>query len=215
MIITFLIAHWIEIFGVITGAGSVYYLARDKGKPGWILGIINSVFFMILFAQQLLFADFTLNAYYLVTSALGLYWWMRGSKKKTLPITHLSRKGWIWVAVIAILGTAAFGTFLGSMTIAQFVYIDSFTTVLSFIGQWLLAKRVFDNWYIWIAADVIDIGLYAWKGLIFVTIMTAVYMVLCVMGIMKWRKDEALEKSETLEVPAPTFAGKLVEGAVG
>ena len=216
-ILEWLFVKWIQVFGVLTGAGSVYFLARNNGKVGWTLGIINAVFFVILFAQQLLFADVTLNLYYFVTSAMGLYWWMRGKAKQPLPITHLSKKGWVAVAAVAIVGTALFATFLGYMTIAQFVVIDSFTTVLSFIGQYLLARKIFDNWYIWILADIIDIGLYAVKGLWLVVAMTAVYMVFCVMAIFKWKKDELAEGAEAaeLEETPTTFAGRLAEQGAG
>lgn len=206
-VISWLAAHWIELIGVITGAGAVFFLAQNErkffglsaGTIGWTLGVINAVFFMILFFNQLLFADLTLNAYYFITSALGLYWWQskRGREGKPVrPITRLSTKGWLTVVAITVIGTWAFGTFLGEMTIAQFVYIDSFTTVLSFIGQYLLARKVFDNWYLWIIADVIDIGLYAYKGLYLVVGMTAVYMVFCVMGIIKWKRDEVAPVAE-------------------
>jgi nicotinamide mononucleotide transporter len=199
-ILEWLIINWIQVVGVLTGAGSVYFLARNNGKV----------------AQQLLFADVTLNLYYFVTSSLGLYWWMRGAKNRPLPITHLGKKGWIVVAAAAILGTALFATFLGYLTIAEFVVIDSFTTVLSFIGQYLLARKIFDNWYIWIVADIIDIGLYAAKGLWLVVAMTAVYMVFCVMAIFKWKKDEIAETeaAELAETPN-TFAGRLVENGAG
>ena len=203
---SWLAANWIQLFGVITGAGAVFFLAKNEnryfgissGVIGWTLGIINAVFFMVLFYQQLLFADLTLNAYYFVTSAMGLYFWKfhTGRNKKVRPISHLSWKGWLAVTLVTIVGTWAFGTFLANMTIAQFVYIDSFTTVLSFIGQYLLARKIFDNWYLWILADIIDIGLYAYKGLYLVVGMTVVYMVFCVMGILKWRKDEEAPVAE-------------------
>ena len=206
-VLSWLGVHWIELIGVITGAGAVFFLAQNErqffgvsaGVIGWTLGVINAVFFMVLFFNQLLFADLTLNAYYFITSALGLYWWQskRGREGKPVrQITRLSWKGWLAVTLITIGGTWAFGTFLGSMTIAQFVYIDSFTTVLSFIGQYLLARKVFDNWYLWIIADVIDIGLYAYKGLYLVVGMTVVYMVFCVMGIIKWKRDESAPLAE-------------------
>src|SRR5690606_13688553 len=97
----------------------------------------------------------------------------------------------IWVA-----GAAIMGFILDTTTPTDVAYIDSFTTVGSLIAQFLLARKIFENWYIWIFVDVIDIGLYLFKGLPMVAGMTVIYMIFCVIGVMKWRKDEKKEKAE-------------------
>ncbi len=202
-ILNWLSAHWLELFGVLTGIGSVLFLAKNKAVLGWGFAIVNAVFFIVLMLQAHLYADFTLNVYYLVTSIWGFYIWKFGRKAPVyegevrLPkkITHLTWKGWVLTIAIVVVGTLLFGTFLRDMTDASFPMIDSMTTVMSFVGQFLLARKVFDNWYIWIAADVVDIGLYFVKGLFLVSAMTGIFMVLCVMGIVIWRRVEAKERA--------------------
>lgn len=192
--INWIITNWIMVVGVLTGGGSVLFLALNRAKIGWLLGIINAVFFVILMAKYHLYADVTLNTYYFFTSAAGLFWWLKGGKAKTpLKIQRLSKRGWIYVGIAAIIGTLTMGWALATFTAASIPYIDTFTTVLSFIGQFLLARKFFENWYIWIAADVIDIGIYMFKGLPLVAALTVVYIVLCVAGIIKWRKIEREE----------------------
>lgn len=198
-IINWLSANWIELFGVLTGAGAVFFLARNNGLVGWSLGVINAVFFTVLFFDVNLFADLTLNVYYFVTSALGLYWWKFGGRgeRKERKISHLDVPGWLkWVAVW-IVGTFIMGYVLNTYTAADIAYLDSFTTVGSLIGQFLLARKVFENWYIWIFVDVIDIFLYGYKGLWMVVGLTAVYMALCVMALGKWRAVEQGEQDDS------------------
>src|SRR5574338_87743 len=199
-----LLANWIELFGVLTGIRAVFYLARNRATFGWGFGIINAIFFMVLMFQAHVYADLTLNAYYLVTGDYGYYVWRAGAKAKTTevrlpkPITHLNWKGWLLTAAVIAVGTLLFGTFLSNMTDASFPMIDSLTTVMSFVGQFLLARKIFDNWYIWIAADVIDIVLYFVKDLFLVSGMTGIFMVICVMGIIKWRHVERKEKTDAI-----------------
>ena len=190
-----LVTNWIQVFGVLTGGLAVLFLALNKPVLGWSFGIINAVFFIVLMTQYHLYADTTLNVYYFITSSLGLYWWLRGGKNKTpLKITHLTGKGWLFWIGVTLVGTAIMGFILSSYTAAEIPYLDSLTTVMSFVGQFLLARKIFDNWYIWIAADVIDIGIYVNKGLPLVAVLTAVYMAFCVIALFKWRQ---VEKEET------------------
>jgi len=200
--IQFLFSDWIQTIGVITGAGAVLFLALNKAKIGWTLGVINAVFFTVLMFQYMLYADVILNVYYLFTSAFGLLYWLgwmkRKSDEKKAPakISHMNLKSWLFWGAIWVAGAAIMGFILDTTTPTDVAYIDSFTTVGSLIAQFLLARKIFENWYIWIFVDVIDIGLYLFKGLPMVAGMTVIYMIFCVIGVMKWRKDEKKEKAE-------------------
>lgn len=204
--IQFLFSDWIQTIGVITGAGAVLFLALNKAKIGWTLGVINAAFFTVLMFQYMLYADVILNVYYLFTSAFGLVYWLgwmkrRGDRKKApAQITRMSGKSWLIYGTIWIIGSAVMGFVLDTTTGTDVAYIDSFTTVGSLIAQFLLARKVFENWYIWIFVDVIDIGLYIYKDLHMVAGMTVVYMVFCILGILKWRRDEKKEREESVTI---------------
>lgn len=208
-----LLSNWIELFGVITGIGSVFFLARNKAALGWTFGILNSGLFIVLMFNAQLFADVTLNGYYFVTCIYGFFIWKYGRKTKDglapKPITRLGVKGYVVLAAIVLVGTYLFGTFLTNMTIADYAYVDSFTTMLSFVGQYLLARKVMDNWYVWITADVVDIPLYIAKDLFMVAGMTGIFMVLCIMGIIHWRKVE----HEEMQDADPPLVARVAEGA--
>lgn len=207
---TWLFGDWIQFIGFLTGGGAVFFLARNNGLVGWTLGVINSVFFGIMFFGEMLLADFTLNLYYFFTSGAGLFWWIKlerdrrrgievGAKKKETisTISHLDGRAWMrWIA-IWVAASAGMGFVLDTFTPADIAYLDSFTTVGSLIGQYLLVRKVFENWYIWIFVDVLDIGIYAYKGLFPVVVLTVIYMVLCVVGIITWRR---VERGEAVDI---------------
>lgn len=203
---TWFAAHWIELFGVLTGGAAVWFLARDRGPIGWTFGVINAVFFTVLFIGAKLYADTILNLYYFVTSGVGLYLWKfggrRGVAKAPLPIGRVSLNWSLALAAITVVGTFLMGWLLQTTTDTDVAYIDSFTTVLSLVGQFMLMRKWIANWYVWLLADAVDVGLYAYKGLYLVTALTVVYGFMCVMGIIKWRKVERVERLNGGVVPA-------------
>lgn len=66
---------------------------------------------------------------------------------------------------------------------------DSFTTALSLLGIWALAHRYLEQWFIWIAVDVVTCALYAYKELPFKSSLYALYVIIAVFGYFRWRRQ--------------------------
>lgn len=170
---------------------SVLFLAMNKRAIGWWFGLFGSITLAVVVFQGAFYADFLLMLYYVVTCAYGLYLWRFKPAKldrAERPIMSTPRNAWPVMAVIVVVLTLVFGygfTLLGS----DIAYIDSFTTAISVVAQYALAKKWFGNWGLWIFADVIDIPLYASKGLAGVALLTTVYLGLCLYALVKWSAD--------------------------
>ena len=67
-------------------------------------------------------------------------------------------------------------------------YGDSFTTALSILGMWLLAKKHVEQWWFWFVVNIISCALYAWKGLYTTSILFGIYSIISVFGYFKWKK---------------------------
>jgi nicotinamide mononucleotide transporter len=201
VVMNWLTANWIEVFGVLTGAICVWYLAKNKAVLGWSFGIVNAAFFVVLFFQNRIYAETALNGYYLVTCIWGLYLWKfrkrNDEDKAGVPITRINRNQMTWVAIWLAGGTAV-GTWLLGFTDTDVAFLDAITTTASLIAQYLLAKKVFENWYIWIAADVLYVGLFFYKGLYLTSGLYVVFMAICVKGLIEWKKVEAQERNAVL-----------------
>jgi nicotinamide mononucleotide transporter len=65
---------------------------------------------------------------------------------------------------------------------------DSFTTALSIVGIWALAHKYLEQWFIWIAVDVVTSVLYFYKDIPFKASLYAIYVVIAVFGYIKWRR---------------------------
>ena len=88
--------------------------------------------------------------------------------------------------------------FLVSMIIIAWILIhytdstvpwcDSFTTALSIIGMWMLARKYLEQWWVWMVVDVVCVGLYFYKELYFTSALYALYAIIAVFGWVNWKK---------------------------
>jgi nicotinamide mononucleotide transporter len=179
----------LEISGVISGILCVYLAARNN-ILSWPLAIISVSIYIIIFYETKLYADAGLQVYFLITNIYGWYFWSRKSEKDDkVPVSFASGKS-IFLSLIAILiFTLLLGTFLYRGTDASFPYIDSFCTACSLVAQLFLARKIIENWLIWIFVDIIYVGVYLMKDLHLTAGMYALYVLIAAMGYINWKKE--------------------------
>lgn len=184
---------WLEVIGVITGLLCVY-LAAKNNIWNWPFAIVSVTIYIFIFFEARLFADMGLQFYFFVVNIYGWYYWSRKpvTESKT-PVTRITRKE-ILLAVPAVL---IFTFILGSLlkyTTASYPYIDSFCTACSLVAQVFLARKVVENWLIWIFVDIIYVGVYLFKDLQLTALMYAIYVIIAIMGYMDWKKEARKQK---------------------
>ena len=179
----------LEIIGTVTGLIHLVLLTREK-ISAWIFGIICVAIFAYVLYHQQLYSDAILNAIYIPLNIYGWYNWSRRKKEtSTVHVSRLSSNAIGIVIAIILSGTIAWGYFMASQTDADFPFIDAFTTVASLTAQFLLTQKKIDNWVIWIIVNLVTIPLYYYKGLYFFSGLFVVYLVLCISGLLEWRKQ--------------------------
>jgi len=189
----------LELFGVIIGLLYLYF--EYKGSIYlWIVGIIMPIIYIKIYYDAGLYADMGCNIYYLLASFYGLAVWTlpgRKTKKlseekseqtKELKISHVPLKYWFPQAIISIALFFIMGYVLKAYTNSNVPYWDSFTTTLSIIGMWQLARKYIEQWLTWIAVDAVSVGLYCYKGLYLTAILFFIYTLISVAGYFKWQR---------------------------
>ena len=130
-----------------------------------------------------------LQAIYIVLSLYGWYYWLRGGPRgDAAPVVRLGLRAGFVLGVLGAAGATGVGYGLATWTDADLPYWDATTTAFSLVGQWLLAKKVLENWLVWIAVDVLYVGIYVYKELYLTAGLFGLYTVLAVAGFFAWRK---------------------------
>ena len=189
---------FMEIFTLVTGVIYIILEIRQKNFM-WVVGILTSVAAMWVFFCQGLYASFALNAYYLVTSFIGLWQWGRAKMmlKQTddAPVQgddiHLNRLTLKTIAVSALLVVA--GTFVLSEVMAALEnpmsVMDASVAVLSAVATWWLVRSYLEQWWLWIIADALSTIMCATQGLWWMTALYAAYSLSAVYGYIHWKRN--------------------------
>ncbi|MEO6524834.1 MAG: nicotinamide riboside transporter PnuC [Mucilaginibacter sp.] len=187
----------LEVVGVITGLLCVYLAARNN-IWNWSFAIVSVGIYIFIFWDSKLYADMGLQFYFMVMNIYGWYFWSRKPKTEAktpvLKITHTEVS--LSIAAVIVF-TGLLGILLKKNTDAAFPFIDSFCTACSLVAQVFLARKVLENWLIWIFVDVIYVGVYSFKHLNLTALMYAIYIAIALMGYLDWRKD--YRKQQTIQ----------------
>lgn len=104
-----------------------------------------------------------------------------------LPITFFPRRLVLRTLGFFLLAWAATYYVLVAYTNSTVPLLDAFTNALSFVGLWALARKYVEQWLFWIAVDVVCCYLYVVKGIPFKAGLYGLYVVIAVMGYIKWK----------------------------
>ena len=178
-----------EIIGTILGLVSVWLTVRQNIWC-WPTGLVMVALYAVVFFQAKLYADAGLQVVYFALQIYGWYEWLRGGKARSkLNVTRVRLRLGVVLVVIAATATAAMGYMLATKTDAALPYWDSTATVLSLIAQWMLARKIIENWLVWITVDLLSIGIYAAKALYPTMALYAAFLALAALGWIEWRKS--------------------------
>ena len=202
---SFLQAHWLDI--TTTVLGLAYIILEYKASLWmWVVGFLMQALGIVLYYQKGLYADCGMEFYYLSMTVYGYWRWVSKSHPKaqepsaTLPhreglgVSRFPRRLILpWMLLIATIWAVIYWL-LVTFTNSNVPLADSFTTALSIVGIWALAHKYLEQWFIWIAVDVVTCVLYFYKDIPFKASLYALYVVIAVAGYFKWRKMMKGEK---------------------
>jgi nicotinamide mononucleotide transporter len=131
---------------------------------------------------------------YAVLSLYGWYEWLYGGEGRTeLRVTRTPPRLAALLTLIAAAGSALLGTLLRHSTDAALPFMDSFLSSTSLVAQWMMTRKLLENWLVWIGVDVLYVGMFLFKGLYLTAGLYAVFLALAVRGYLDWRRSTAEE----------------------
>lgn len=183
----------LEILGTLVGL--IYlWLEYRASIHLWIAGIVMPSIYLFVYYDAGLYADFGINLYYLLIAVYGWTAWKYGHKflsqkteMKELPITRMPIRGWIKAGIAFAAAQLLIARILIYHTDSTVPWIDAFTTALSIVGMWMLARKYIEQWMVWMTVDVVSAGLYIYKELYFTAALYALYAIIAIFGYKKWK----------------------------
>ncbi len=192
LFINLTITNWIEVGGTLTGLVYLWFSVRQSILT-WPMGLTTSILYIWIFFSAKFYAGMGLQFYYVFISIYGWWSWIHGSQNgdgdKVLHISRTSRNLWVRIFIIFLLLFALVSYLLKNFTDSPIPYWDSFTTSLSIIATWMLARKKFEQWFLWMVVDTISIGLYIYRELFPTTLLFIAYTIMAIIGYFEWRKD--------------------------
>jgi len=163
-------------------------LAGRNSRHTWWTGVVGCVLFALVFLSARLYADVTLQGFFVLTSFLGWWNWLRGGAGCELPVRRTSAS---WLAALAggaLLVALSYGWLLHRFTDAYAPFLDSFILAFSVLGQFLLMGRRFENWWCWLLVNSIAVPLYTTRGLYVTALLYAVFWINAVVSLRRWKR---------------------------
>ena len=190
---------WLELLSVAAGLTCVVLAGRNKPISGSAISTTSccSSFFCEAFVFRDAAATITFGINF-----FGHWRWTHprageesAKDSKALKVTQLTMKQRLWAILIVIVAGAAWGFVLSKLGTAWFVgtfepdpqpWLDSFVLMLTLLAQVLSAQKKWDCWVVWLMVNLANITLYLSAGLVFMPIVSALYLINGIWSLWTW-----------------------------
>lgn len=182
----------LEWSAVVLNVAFTLCIAWEK-RIGWVLGFVAGCIGVGLYALVHTWAMSVLNGYYIIMAVYG--WWSWGRSEDD----RIRTQPWAFHAVVIPAGLVlAYGAAvaLGQYLNGNFPHLDAFVTVFSFIATWMMARKFIGNWAYFIVADSVSVYLNWRIGYMGYAALNVMYLVLSVVGLVKWGKLLAQQRRD-------------------
>ena len=152
---------------------------------------MNNVLFFVMFWRNKLYADASLQIFYIVIAIYGWWRWSHADGGATaLPVRSTSKRLGIVLIALMPIAWAAIYYLLHHYTDSNVPAGDSLATVLSLGAQYMAGRKLLENWLVWILVDIISIALFIYKHLYLTSFLYAAFIVMCIAGYQSWRQTQ-------------------------
>lgn len=199
----------LEMLGVVSGLLSVF-LAWKELPVNFLVGLFNFACYVLLFYRFRLYSVMLLQVVYVVFSIYGYYQWKhpkqgQSDEKNELRIRLLGWQKWIVFSLIILAAGISWGWMvihLQAVYPAYFAppaypWLDALLTMASIGAQWMLSKKYWDNWVVWLWVDLASTALYGCMGMVFTALMYGVFSLIAFKALIDWKRTFKQYKQST------------------
>jgi nicotinamide mononucleotide transporter len=180
-----------EAIAFVLGVVNVTLVVR-RSIWNYPFGIAMVALYAVVFAEARLYSDMLLQFFFIAVNAYGWISWRR-HRAATGVVTvegMATAERWRWALATAAIALM-WGGAMHRFTDASLPWWDAAVAAASIAAQWLMARRKWENWVLWIAVDIGSIGLYLVKELWLTALLYLIFLVLAAWGLVDWRRRVA------------------------
>ncbi len=192
---------WLELLGVIAGLTCVVMAGRNCKYNFWV-GYLYNILLFVLFWQRHLYSAMLLQPIAFAINTYGHWRWTHprsgeqsSADASALKVTRLSMQGWCAALTAVVVAGAVWGFVLSRLGTDWFTdifsadptpWLDSYSLMLTLLAQFLSAQKKWDCWIVWLVVNITNITLYLSAGLVFMPIVSALYLVNGIWSLWTW-----------------------------
>lgn len=166
------------------------------------VGIVGTAIFFVVVWQVGLWANATLQVFFVFVQLYGWWYWLRGDnggRPKIRSANRLQVAVWVVMAlVIAVAGSWA----LTAYTDFDLAFTDAATLSVSVVAQYLLDRKYLETWPVWVIVNIASIWLYGSAGIWLFTGLYVFFFFNAFWGWWEWRKAMRAEEARGVEAAA-------------
>ncbi|MGQ0646583.1 MAG: nicotinamide riboside transporter PnuC [Gemmatimonadaceae bacterium] len=179
----------LELLAASFGVISVYLSAREN-ILSWPTALVNVGLYTIVFFEARLYADMGLQVVYFTLSLYGWYEWKFGGENRSvLRVSRATTRLWLILAGLNLAAWLTLGSILSRSTDAAIPWLDSLLTTTSLCAQWMMTRKILENWVLWIVLDIVYVPTFISRGLYATAALYAIFLVLAVLGWREWKRS--------------------------
>ena len=179
---------WIELIAAALSAWGVLLMAQRR-PWAWPVGLVSVLIYAWVFVDARLYSDALLQGVFALIILYGWRRWLQnlGDDGRVQIVALSVPVGLLHLAIGAAVALAL-GAFMHHQTDAALPWLDAALAAFSMVAQWWQARRHVAAWWLWIAVDVVYIGMYTHKDLWITAVLYAGFVVLAVIGLRNWQR---------------------------
>lgn len=177
----------LEALAVALSVAAVWW-TTTRNPLCWPVGLLSVLLYAWIFARARLYSDALLQLVYAALAVYGWWQWRRAPRIAGRPSPRTpARAELLGPPALGLAGAAALGALMARYTDAALPWLDATLTAYSLVAQYWMARLVRANWLLWIAVDVVYVGVYIARGLPLTAALYAGFVGLAALGWRSWR----------------------------
>ena len=186
-IVSYLSANWLEMIGFLTTLVGIWLTTR-RLLVCWPVVLAADVIYLVVFYRARLFSDSLLQIFFVAFTLYGWWHWWRGVREEgEVCVVPLAMRGLLIGLAAGAIGAVVLGWLMERIG-AALPHLDAALASYSLVASWWQARKHTDNWWLWIAVNLVYIGEYLYKDLELTAVLYLLLVVLAIMGLVDWQR---------------------------